>query len=303
MARKSSYIQWKAKTHFEVIRFLADRTHLDDPLDHDQDDTEFINFRGHGRTFQWLLRETASTYQQRSPEDCARFAIKLYGVAMQPDMGSLVRTLLEGRNIDTVLCSVADDTNKTLLHCAAWNLGEVCARAEDYEDLTNYMAKGGNFARLLDLIRDLVKGGSDLHGLTHRGRYPTTPFLEILTGYSFWSGFDWWHVDQVAVGKSDELFPITTWLEQLKRSGVDLIDYGRREKRIHSRVKISKEFDFYEEKVKDDGKASSVRLTGFEFGPEPEDWEFYFTKVMDNSFVQFWDMIGHPERALPEGLD
>lgn len=85
------------------------------------------------------------------------------------------------------------------------------------------------------------------------------------------------------------------WLEQLQLAGVDLVEYGQKEGEIHNRKRGHKEwldYDFSD-------RVWSHRLVSFTYGPDPSDWKFYFTQVMENYFVQFWDMVDHPERALP----
>jgi hypothetical protein len=47
------------------------------------------------------------------------------------------------------------------------------------------------------------------------------------------------------------------------------------------------------------------RFLGFDYGPEPADWKFRITaenaRFWDalTYFSEFWDMIDHPERAMP----
>jgi hypothetical protein len=37
----------------------------------------------------------------------------------------------------------------------------------------------------------------------------------------------------------------------------------------------------------------------FTYGPQPSDWQFWFIEQMDESFADFWDVVEHPERAIP----
>jgi len=91
------------------------------------------------------------------------------------------------------------------------------------------------------------------------------------------------------------------WLLQLKTSGVDLIQYGKDERVIHEDPNTNKEFNWGE--VKWDyplfWQSSKLRLLSFTYGSEPDGWTFWFAPVMDDSFMEFWEMIDHPERAMP----
>jgi hypothetical protein len=84
------------------------------------------------------------------------------------------------------------------------------------------------------------------------------------------------------------------WLEQLQTAGIDLVEYERKEKQIHIQKQVSKEW------LPDRrDKGPFLRLISFKYGRKPADWQFWFTEVMESYFMQFWDMIDHPERALP----
>jgi hypothetical protein len=96
---------------------------------------------------------------------------------------------------------------------------------------------------------------------------------------------------------------LLAWLRMLKNSGIDLEAYGRKEASILSRenaewlgreIPLGHLFRSYR---------LSLRLIGFEFGPNPEDWRFWFSEPTDQLAGEFWDMMEHPERRMPGAWD
>jgi hypothetical protein len=250
-------------------------------------------YRGNAETFAWLLQTSNSTYQQRSLEENVLFALKVCWIREQPDMARLVRTILQGRKIDEYVCGVRDQDHRTLLHCAAWNLGEfhsgvfnkLWARLED----------------LLHLIRDLVKGGSELHALTIG--WEGTPMFHVIGGYLGYSSPDCFIYDGCSKRISKKILPmpLRTWLEQLKGAGVDLVEYGKGEKCVLERPYANREWDYleFDKRNRWEAVGFDLRLINFTYGPEPDDWKFWFAPVIKDYFMDFWDMIDHPERAVP----
>jgi len=91
-------------------------------------------------------------------------------------------------------------------------------------------------------------------------------------------------------------------LEQLKGSGVDLVNYGKEEKCVLEREAYEiREFSYreFDKEKRWYGIISYLHLINFTYGPEPDDWKFWFAPVMKDYFMDFWDMIDHPERAMP----
>jgi hypothetical protein len=46
-----------------------------------------------------------------------------------------------------------------------------------------------------------------------------------------------------------------------------------------------------------------LRLIALEYGPNPEDWKFWFSDPTDQLVGEFWDMVEHPERSMPGAWD
>jgi hypothetical protein len=323
MACKSGYSMDAAETSYallDVVRFLSQETLLEDPFECEEEKMDWINFHGDGEALEWLLNESGSTYREQKLEDCVRFAIKLCGVPVQPDMASLVRVVLQGRPIDAPLCRVRDEMHKTLLHCAAWNLGELCAKphlsskiltwaewdVKSEDILSDLKEHDFGIKKLMSLIKDLVRGGSKLHEVAWQEGMGTTPLLEVISGYLF-SCEDPPYVRQWALGQvytrpsAQFRVPVMAWLEQLKQSGVDLAKYGRKERRAHVKYELNKDFECLDmpDRLSDIEEFSSQHLLSFISGHKPGDWQFWMTDMMADHFVEFWDMVDHPERCIP----
>jgi hypothetical protein len=94
------------------------------------------------------------------------------------------------------------------------------------------------------------------------------------------------------------LIPVFLWLTLLAKAGIDLSEYGRKEKlAYHCRYpSISSTRRSNETLWWTPQKALSFT---FSYGSRPQDWKFWLIPAMDNSFREFWDMVDHPERAMP----
>jgi hypothetical protein len=220
-----------------------------------------------------------------------------------------VRTILEGRQIDAALCKIKDSDGNTLLHCAAWNLGvyymrnhslnypSSCQIGVDGKNVNDVGFDGHKLLDLLTLIRELVDAGSDLHSRSNIQGTRNTPLLHVLSGYAFSLFPDF----ETGTALRD-IIPVTVWLNQLQRSGIDLSAYGKMEQHTQRTQMTNKEFEGRYKWVigcVGEREIGRLRLINFSFGPNPSDWEFWFVPVMDKSFVEFWDMTEHPERTIP----
>jgi hypothetical protein len=127
--------------------------------------------------------------------------------------------------------------------------------------------------------------------------------LRILDGYleSFAFSYSIPHERFDRILREALPMPLRTWLKLLKDSGVDLVEYGKTEKWVLENSYMIREWYYCEFDKRKRWKpfVSHVRLINFTYGLEPDDWKFWFAPAMKDYFVDFWDMIDHPERAMP----
>jgi hypothetical protein len=272
----------------DLVQFLAQDVQLLDPFEETSKEGDWVWFHGNTKTFAWLLRASNCTYQKRSVEECVLFALKVCR-SHSREMSRLARIILKGRDMNKYLCSIHDMDHITLLYCAAWNLGMFLSGA-----FGHYEAELEDLQHLRALIKDLVKSGSNMHAITRSG---LTPILGILQSFTY-------HYRRQPFGlrayeRGNMAFQI--WLKELHDSGVDLENYGREEKRLLESQRVEREWvcNEYHGSGSRTWRRFKIRLIGFSYGPEPEEWRFWLVPVMKDYFTDFWDMIEHPERAMP----
>ena len=272
----------------ELVQWLAQDVELLDPFEETSNKGDWITFRGNPQTFAWLLQASNSTYQTRSVEECVLFAIAVCSCDTR-DMWGKMRVILNGREIDKDLCGIVDRKDEnTLLHCATRNLGSLFSGKFAAQE-----ALPKDLQHLGALIRDLVKGGSNLHSLTLGG---LTPMLSVLPDFlSQHCGC----LDSLTAGNGASE-PLKFWLKELQDSGVDLERYGSEEKLILRTEGVAREWGYLSWSWRErDNVRRKLRLINFTYGPELDDWKFWLAPVIPNYFMDFWEMIGHPERAVP----
>lgn len=109
----------------------------------------------------------------------------------------------------------------------------------------------------------------------------------------------------------DVLVPVILWLEMLYDTGVDLVKYGQKEKELRQEGRTTSHcsfevwpWDFLHPRIIGTGKRFEKEFwISFSYGPKPSDWQFWLIEGMDDWFLEFWDMLDHPERAMPGAWD
>lgn len=90
------------------------------------------------------------------------------------------------------------------------------------------------------------------------------------------------------------------WLEDLMASGVDLVEYGRKEKDIWHQYSISKDLPFSSRQ--NSGSVYDIRhmhVINVSFGAAPSDWHMWWSEPIDFLAGEFWAMIESPKELMP----
>lgn len=175
--------------------------------------------------------------------------------------------------------------------------------------------KNSNLSQILELLKQLIPGGSRIYSRTGAitGSVHllsrSTPLLLLIIGYFHSTATRFLNASVKSKNHNgmyppqhNVVLPLIVWLELLSGAGINLCEYGRKECLIHIMKKVKKRFVFakylrrQQWLVKEKGH---TRLISFTYGLKPRDWRFWFTEEMDESFMDFWDMIDHPERSMP----
>ena len=97
----------------------------------------------------------------------------------------------------------------------------------------------------------------------------------------------------------------TMWLEDLHAAGVDLLEYGRKEKEMLDDGLFNQDFEYF---VLERGRPGKVlyrydrlvwHLISFTYGHSPSDWHLWFSEPTDEFVGDFWSMIESPLLSVP----
>jgi hypothetical protein len=319
---------WPAEiAHFQldIARLIVKGVELEDPFSQEAYmPTRLI--RGNSDLLSWLLEETQSVYRKKNLETRVQAAIEICSLPAQPNVASLIRGLLNNHPITPAICHVKCESGRsrrrTLLHCVSWNLGgmfRLYGQTYDYivkrcseliVPITSQACKDP-ISRLLILASELVAAGSDIHTtLSTRDEDGKTLLASIFCGYMDRYCDTRFHdmsgillLPEVLITlryPSNVLTPIYLWLTVLANSGIDLLEYGRKEKLTYNCEYPSIYSPVWGHRSWPRRKVFSFT---FSYGSRPQDWRFWLILTMDNSFREFWDMVDHPERAMPDYWD
>jgi len=181
------------------------------------------------------------------------------------------------------LVTISHGGKRTLLQAAAGALGTLL-RCKEVKPQLLYGSDSKTsqwIAGWKSIVINLVGRGADPNTINAcpKARYAilrgahSTPLLSLFTSYYYsylnlLSESPWMDFDAV----------INTWATILCDAGVNLVDYGCREKLIWQNGNITKEWPI----------TLRVRLIGFEYGPSPSDWKIWQNEPTDIFAGEFW---------------
>jgi len=217
--------------------------------------------------------------------------------------------------MDSSMCNVLSRDGNLLIHCFATRFGEMfwdssfetCEQIlVEHWDPEKWPSERDDwqaftpFQNLLGFIREVVIARSPLNSPAWRlyNQMRFTPLLLVFSG--FFEGYS--ATPRRIYTPNNAVIVIRMWLRLLHTSGVDLDEYGRKEKLAHTNSKVRKKWACREWLGFPRCRYLTYKLTSFSYGPEPSDWKFWITEdmsLMDKYFREFWDMVDHPERAMP----
>ncbi|TVY68794.1 hypothetical protein LSUE1_G008268 [Lachnellula suecica] len=305
-------------TSMEILRILAPMSDFDNISQWQRMNNITSSYAGDSSLFSWILGQCDCSFRAFSLRDRIHYVAKLLlrQQITQSDAARLLRVVFEGTKLDPTVCTTTDWWGTTLLHTLTWNIylvvNEGIVKPDGQsggKNARSVLPRPHSSSELLIALREVVSAGSNLHGLAlifsctlsrrdgrYNGQAPLlrTPLMAVLTG-SFEASFQTFRYKQnVLPATCMAIAAATEWLEQLKKSAVDLVAYGRKERKLHLKRRVDKEWLFCTNR-----DVPCLRLIGFDYGPEPADWHFWFTNVMENYFLEFWEMVNNPEDTLP----
>lgn len=250
--------------------------------------------------FRLLLRESSTFCPQRTPEDRHKISLEIRSPFLV-DYAPNVRAVLNEWPIDAKISAATDNWNSSLLIRAERSVGQgrAISFAADGSPFVHYSddfylrgQSDSERTELLALIQELLAAGSNLHQVSLR----RTLLVEVV--------FEWCatlcdeYVEILNTFDKQLLQKVFTavkfWLRQLNKAGVDLVEYGQEEQRLHLTRRVDKECWF---------NRLSICLIGFNYCTVPDDWQLYIKEAMGNSLAQFWYMVDHPELRIPGAWD
>ncbi|RYP89920.1 hypothetical protein DL770_003941 [Monosporascus sp. CRB-9-2] len=97
----------------------------------------------------------------------------------------------------------------------------------------------------------------------------------------------------------------------LKAAGINVTGYGCREMELLRDTALTRDFVpcrlYYQAqpwKVPDPvWRGVSIRLMGYKYGPEPEDWDVYWSEPTDEFAGDFWELVENPPLQVPGAWD
>ena len=258
-------------------------------------------FRGPMEALKLLLRQTISFGSEIPLEFRVKAAIR-YSECLWHNTPQLVWTILGPGTIEHA-ARITEENGTTIVHGVLRALAQTIAEQtkrlpgnkfydiEYWDSSTAAGMRTSQYSKMrcdwTALLEELMKAGADLHNINSYGR---TPFLGAFEGCLNTTS-------QTSPESIHHVFQ--SWLQDLRDAGIDLLEYGHKEARLHTLGNCDKDFSDWEISV--DEFINEYHLIGFTYGPDPEDWHFWMLEPTDVYAGDFWRSIEseYKKRVIP----
>lgn len=149
---------------------------------------------------------------------------------------------------------------------------------------------------------EVIRHTPDVHHTSHTYYDPwlaygevtalTTLLLHALTMFNI-------HIEVEKIPEPNALpKSLVLWLRAVRKAGVDLNTYGKREHQllVDSNVSQQRRMSL---NFANNYSVSVFRIVGFTYGPNPEDWKVFWNEPTDQFAGQFWGLIENPPLHIP----
>ncbi|KAJ5832506.1 hypothetical protein N7474_000817 [Penicillium riverlandense] len=199
-----------------------------------------------------------------------------------------LRIAMGGDRFDPSAYLLEDDNGETLLfrivQCMAV---EFSAR------------KNSNIQQWRQLLCDAIAASADLCHVSSSYGGKNTPLIEFLHYFTK----DWAEIKRAGYN-FDPI--IQLWASELQFAGVDLANYGAKEKALYTFGVVNPDVYIYVGLEKsgpghdpETGEFLRFHFLSLEYGPRPEDWKLWASNPVDEMVWEFWEMIERGEQVMP----
>lgn len=214
------------------------------------------------------------------------------------------------------LVDAGSSTTTKILSCITWGLGNITWKDQDVA--SKWYSAIRDTALRLD--KSLIMPEQEVHRdfrscSTSLQLYPpSSPFTDLFLASTFQLPGD--NTDP-RCARQHKIGPrlanceraVQMWLNILQEGGIDLLDYGRQEKRRLKDHDNDWTFRIWRDVWYEDtydinlnGKFE-VRLIGFEYGRQPGDWKLWWSEPTDGLVGDFWKEMDPEPLCIPGSWD
>lgn len=201
---------------------------------------------------------------------------------------TILRMAMGGDHIDHSAYFLEDENGETLLYRIAQGM------AVDFSE-----RKNSNMPKWRELLSGAITAYADPCHLSSKYKRTSTPLTTFLRYFTK----NW-----AEIKRAKYIFDSTIqfWVSELQLAGVDLAEYGAKEKSLHMSGVIDLELSIYVGLENsgpaydpDLGEYLLFRILSLKFGPRPEEWKLWVSNPVDELAWEFWELVERGEQVMP----